>query len=253
MATPSRAPVVQAIDLCKEYRMGTNVVAALQGVSLRIEPGEFVAVMGPSGSGKTTFMNLVGFLDRPTAGKYLFEGEETSSFHPNDLARLRNRKIGFVFQNFNLLPRITALDNVALPLAYGKLPRGERRRRAEVALRDVGLGDRMDHRPVQLSGGQQQRVAIARAIVGDPSLVLADEPTGALDSKTGVEIMAILQRLNEKGITIMVVTHEPDIAEYADRVMSFRDGRMIKDEKGMGRRALPGNTQPPQLVAVSSH
>ena len=234
--------------------MGTNVVNALAGVSVRIEAGEFVAVMGPSGSGKTTFMNLLGCLDRPSAGKYLFEGDEVSAFDHTELARLRNQKIGFVFQNFNLLPRITALDNVALPLAYGKFARGERRQRAEVALREVGLGDRMDHRPVQLSGGQQQRVAIARAIVGSPSLILADEPTGALDSKTGVEIMGILQTLNDRGITIVLVTHEPDIAEHAGRVLTFRDGRMIRDDKGMGRRA--GASTPatqPHLVAVAGH
>ena len=235
--------------------MGTNVVTALVGLSVRINRGEFVAVMGPSGSGKTTFMNLLGCLDRPTAGKYLFEGQEVSAFHHEDLARLRNRKIGFVFQQFNLLPRITALDNVALPLAYGKLPRAERRKRAAGALTEVGLADRMDHRPVQLSGGQQQRVAIARAIVGEPSLILADEPTGALDSKTGVEIMAILQGLNDRGITVVLVTHEADIAEYADRVMMFRDGRMIRDEKGMGRRANANATAhaAPQLVAVAGH
>ena len=217
--------------------MGTNVVVALQGASVRINAGEFLAIMGPSGSGKTTFMNLLGCLDRPTAGKYLFEGDEVSAMDHTELARLRNRKIGFVFQNFNLLPRITALDNVALPLAYGKFPRGERRKRAAAALREVGLGDRMDHRPVQLSGGQQQRVAIARAIVGNPKLILADEPTGALDTKTGIEIMGILQTLNDRGITIVVVTHEHDIAEHANRVISFRDGRMVRDEKSAGRRA----------------
>ncbi len=231
--------------------MGTNVVNALAGVSVRIDQGEFVAVMGPSGSGKTTYMNLLGCLDRPTSGKYLFEGQEISTFAPTELARLRNQKIGFVFQQFNLLQRITALDNVALPLAYGRLPRAERRKRAEHALTEVGLADRMDHRPVQLSGGQQQRVAIARAIVGSPSLILADEPTGALDSKTGVEIMAILQDLNRRGITVVLVTHEHDIAEYADRVLTFRDGRMIRDEKGLGRRAdQPTPQQPAQLVAV---
>jgi putative ABC transport system ATP-binding protein len=245
--------VVQTIDLRKEYRMGTNVVNALAGVSVRIEPGEFVAVMGPSGSGKTTFMNLLGCLDRPTSGKYLFEGHEVSAYDHTELAQLRNQKIGFVFQNFNLLPRITALDNVALPLAYGKFARGERRKRAEVALTEVGLADRMDHRPVQLSGGQQQRVAIARAIVGQPSLILADEPTGALDSKTGVEIMGILQSLNDRGITIVLVTHEPDIAEHAGRVLTFRDGRMIRDEKGVGRRAGASAVTQPHLVAVAGH
>ncbi|MBM3507650.1 MAG: ABC transporter ATP-binding protein [Alphaproteobacteria bacterium] len=234
--------------------MGTNVVNALAGVSVRIETGEFVAVMGPSGSGKTTFMNLLGCLDRPSSGKYLFEGHEVSAYDHTDLARLRNQKIGFVFQNFNLLPRITALDNVALPLAYGKLPRSERRTRAAKALEEVGLGDRMDHRPVQLSGGQQQRVAIARAIVGSPSLILADEPTGALDTKTGVEIMGILQTLNDRGITIVLVTHEHDIAEHAGRVLTFRDGRMIRDEKGMGRRAgAPAPQGQPHLVAVAGH
>jgi putative ABC transport system ATP-binding protein len=255
MSRTTGTAVVQTIDLRKEYRMGTNVVNALAGVSVRIEPGEFVAVMGPSGSGKTTFMNLLGCLDRPTAGKYLFEGHEVSAFHHEDLARLRNQKIGFVFQNFNLLPRITALDNVALPLAYGKFVRSERRKRAAQALEEVGLGERMDHSPVQLSGGQQQRVAIARAIVGAPSLILADEPTGALDSKTGVEIMAILQSLNARGITIVLVTHEHDIAEYAGRVLSFRDGRMIREEKGVGRRANAPATRPqqPHLVAIAGH
>ena len=224
-------PLIQVIDLRKDYVMGDNVVHALAGVSLRIDHGDFVAVMGPSGSGKTTFMNMIGCLDRPSGGRYLFEGDEVSTFSQDQLAELRNRKIGFVFQQFNLLPRITALDNVALPLAYGRRPRAERKRMAIAALNEVGLGQRMDHRPVQLSGGQQQRVAIARALVGTPSLILADEPTGALDSKTGVEIMALLQDLNARGITIMVVTHEPEIAEFASRAILFRDGRVISDER----------------------
>ena len=230
-------PLIQVIDLRKDYVMGDNVVHALAGVSLRIDRGEFVAVMGPSGSGKTTFMNMVGCLDRPTAGRYLFDGDEVSAFSQDELAELRNRKIGFVFQQFNLLPRISALENVALPLAYGKRPRAERKRMAIAALNEVGLGQRMDHRPVQLSGGQQQRVAIARALVGTPSLILADEPTGALDTRTGIEIMALLQELNARGITILVVTHEHDIAEFANRAILFRDGRVISDERRQAARA----------------
>lgn len=221
--------LIQVIDLRKDYVMGDNVVHALAGVSLRIDHGEFVAVMGPSGSGKTTFMNMIGCLDRPSGGRYLFDSDEVSTFSSDQLAELRNRRIGFVFQQFNLLPRITALENVALPLAYGNRPRAERKKMALEALREVGLAQRTDHRPVQLSGGQQQRVAIARALVGTPSLILADEPTGALDSKTGVEIMALLQDLNARGITILLVTHEPEIAEFANRVILFKDGRVVKD------------------------
>ena len=230
-------PLIQVIDLRKDYVMGDNVVHALAGVSLRIDHGEFVAVMGPSGSGKTTFMNMIGCLDRPSGGRYLFDSDEVSTFSSDQLAELRNRRIGFVFQQFNLLPRITALENVALPLAYGNRPRAERKKMALEALREVGLAQRTDHRPVQLSGGQQQRVAIARALVGTPSLILADEPTGALDSKTGVEIMALLQDLNARGITILLVTHEPEIAEFANRVILFKDGRVVKDVHQPGASA----------------
>lgn len=223
------AAVVQTIELCKDYRVGPSIVHALADASVTIDRGESVAVMGPSGSGKTTFMNLLGCLDTPTSGRYLFEGTEVSSLGPDQLAMVRNQRIGFVFQSFNLLPRITALDNVALPLAYGRYRRSERRRIAAAALEEVGLGDRMDHTPVQLSGGQQQRVAIARALVGDPSIILADEPTGALDTRTGIEIMNLLQQLNARGITIVLVTHEPEIARFARRVIHFRDGHIKSD------------------------
>ncbi len=189
-----------------------------------------IAVMGPSGSGKTTFMNLLGCLDKPSSGKYFFEGNEVSSLNSNQLAALRNQRIGFVFQSFNLLPRITALENVALPLAYGKYARSTRKKMAIQALDEVGLSDRVDHTPVQLSGGQQQRVAIARALVGNPSLILADEPTGALDTSTGKEIMNLLSKLNDKNITIILVTHEAEVANYAQRIIHFRDGRVIREE-----------------------
>lgn len=189
-----------------------------------------IAVMGPSGSGKTTFMNLLGCLDKPSSGKYFFEGNEVSSLNSNQLAALRNQRIGFVFQSFNLLPRITALENVALPLAYGKYTRSIRKKMAIQALDEVGLSDRVDHTPVQLSGGQQQRVAIARALVGNPSLILADEPTGALDTSTGKEIMNLLSKLNDKNITIILVTHEAEVANYAQRIIHFRDGRVTSEE-----------------------
>jgi len=223
------APLIRVDGLAKDYVMGSNVVPALRGVTLDIAAGEFVAVMGPSGSGKSTFMNLLGCLDHPSAGSYRLDGQEVSALAGDELAAVRNRKLGFVFQHFNLLARTSALDNVALPLLYGDVPASERLSRAERRLTQIGLAERMDHHPAQLSGGQQQRVAIARALVNDPQLVLADEPTGALDSHTSIEIMALLQQLNREGITIVLVTHEHDIADFAGRIISFRDGKVVED------------------------
>jgi putative ABC transport system ATP-binding protein len=216
--------------LAKDYHLGPHVVHALRGVSVSIAPGEFVAVMGPSGSGKSTFMNLLGCLDTPSGGRYLLDGVDVSTQAKDALARTRNTRIGFVFQQFNLLPRTSALENVALPLLYSELPARERRERAERRLRDVGLADRTGHHPSQLSGGQQQRVAIARALVNDPVVLLADEPTGNLDTRTSVEILALMQRLNRGGLTIVLVTHELDVAGHASRVLTFRDGRLRGDE-----------------------
>jgi putative ABC transport system ATP-binding protein len=224
------APLIRVEELTKDYVMGSNVVPALRGVSLEIAAGEFVAVMGPSGSGKSTFMNLLGCLDHPSGGRYWLGGQEVSQLTGDELARVRNRKLGFVFQHFNLLARTSALDNVALPLLYSAMPPSERTQHAAQRLAQVGLAERMDHHPAQLSGGQQQRVAIARALVNDPQLVLADEPTGALDSRTSVEIMALLQQLNREGITIVLVTHEHDVAHFAGRIISFRDGKVIEDK-----------------------
>lgn len=221
-------------DLSKEYRVGSTVVHALRKVTVRVRRGEFVAVMGPSGSGKSTFMNLIGCLDMPSTGTYRIEGRDMSALDHDALARTRNDRIGFVFQSFNLLPRTTALENVGLPLIYGKVPRRERRARAASVLEAVGLKDRMDHYSSQLSGGQQQRVAIARAIVNDPALILADEPTGALDTRTGVEIMALFQGLNREGRTVVLVTHEPEIAGFAGRILRFRDGRLTVDQTVRG-------------------
>ncbi len=224
------APVIAVHNLAKTYMLGQNRVRALRGVSLEVRSGEFVAVMGPSGSGKSTFMNMIGCLDRPTQGEYWLAGKLVSHMSNDELADVRNRLIGFVFQGFNLLSRSTALSNVALPMVYAGMPREQRIRRAQRVLRLVGLEKRMDHKPSQLSGGQQQRVAIARALVNSPSLLLADEPTGNLDSRTSIEIMAVMQALNEQGLTIVLVTHEPDIAQYAKRQVVFRDGRLIRDE-----------------------
>ena len=222
-------PVVQTFGLSKDYQVGSQVVYALVDVSVSMGRGEFVAVMGPSGSGKSTFMHLLGCLDSPSAGRYLFDGVDVSALDRDGLAATRNRQIGFVFQSFNLLARVSALDNVALPLVYAGVPRRLRREKAAEALEAVGLADRMDHQPTQLSGGQQQRVAIARAMVNGPTLLLADEPTGALDTRTGAEIMTLFQELNRRGITVVVVTHEQEVAAYAGRVLHFRDGRITED------------------------
>ena len=230
-AVADERPVIRVNDLRKDYHLvGGHTVHALRGVSLEVRPGEFVAVMGPSGSGKSTFMNTVGCLDRPTGGTYDLDGVPVTSLRPSQLAGLRNRKLGFIFQGFNLLPRMDALANVVLPMVYAGVPERERRERGLAALEAVGLASRADHQPNQLSGGQQQRVAIARALVNAPSLILADEPTGALDSRTSVEIMAILQQLNRAGATIVLVTHEPDIAGFCQRTVTFRDGLVRSDE-----------------------
>ena len=223
-------PVIRVEDVHKYYDLGENKVHALRGVSVEIAPGEFVAIMGASGSGKSTFMNLLGCLDKPSSGRYLLEGTDVSQLDKKALAAIRNRKLGFVLQGFNLHSRTTALENVELPTLYARLQKEERLQRAKEALQLVGLGERMEHFPSQLSGGQQQRVAIARALVNRPSILLADEPTGNLDSCTSVEIMQIFQTLNESGLTIVLVTHEPDIARFAKRTIVFRDGKIRRDE-----------------------
>jgi len=222
-------PLIQVERLSKIYTMGDIKVPALKDISLNIQRGEFVAIMGPSGSGKSTFMNILGCLDRPTSGSYLLDGIEVTRLSKKELARLRNKKLGFVFQNFNLLSRTTALENVELPLLYSQVPAKHRRALAKEALRKVSLENREFHYPNQLSGGQQQRVAIARALVGQPPILLADEPTGNLDSLTSVEIMRVFQQLNEEGMTLILVTHEPDIAAYTRRVVTFRDGNIVQD------------------------
>jgi putative ABC transport system ATP-binding protein len=237
-ATPATVPAdtIRVEDVHKYYDLGETRVHALRGVSVAIASGEFVAVMGASGSGKSTFMNLLGCLDKPSRGRYLLEGVDVSSLDKRALAAIRNQKIGFVFQGFNLLSRTTALENTELPAIYARVDKAERERRALEALQMVGLGDRIEHFPSQMSGGQQQRVAIARALVNRPSIVLADEPTGNLDSRTSVEIMDIFQRLNEeRGITIVLVTHEHDISQFARRVLVFRDGKIRKDEPVLTR------------------
>jgi putative ABC transport system ATP-binding protein len=230
IAAKGPATIIEIVDVHKYYDLGETRVHALRGVSLRIERGEFVAIMGASGSGKSTFMNILGCLDKPTTGRYLLEGIEVSSLSKKELAAIRNRKIGFVFQGFNLLSRTTALENVELPTLYAHISKEEGRKRAEEALQLVGLGDRTMHFPSQLSGGQQQRVAIARGLVNRPSILLADEPTGNLDSRTSVEIMDIFQKLNRDGLTVVLVTHEPDVAQFAKRNIEFRDGKIRRDE-----------------------
>jgi putative ABC transport system ATP-binding protein len=238
--------LIELRDVTKVYDTGDVQVRALDGVSLDVEAGEFVAIMGASGSGKSTLMNLLGCLDRPTAGTYHLAGEEVGALSRDRLAEIRNRTIGFVFQSFNLLARTTAVENVELPLLYSGTPRAERHRRAEAALARVGLAERAHHHPSQLSGGQQQRVAIARALVGEPRIILADEPTGNLDSRTSVEVMALLQSLGASGITIVLVTHEPDIANYASRVVEMRDGLVRSDVRQAALRAEPA----PRAVAA---
>ncbi len=221
--------LIETQGLSRDYQLGDTTVRALCDVDLTIARGEFVAVMGPSGSGKSTFMNLIGCLDRPTAGRYFLEGADISQLGKDALANIRNEKVGFVFQTFSLLPRTSALDNVAMPVLYGGRSGREGRKKALETLEAVGLSDRASHHPAQLSGGQQQRVAIARALVNDPVLILADEPTGALDTRTGLEIMALFQDLNRQGITVVVVTHDPDIARHSKRIVGFRDGRVLSD------------------------
>jgi len=224
-------PLIETENLTRLYKLGGETVAALDGVSVSIDEGEFVAVMGPSGSGKSTFMNVVGCLDKPTSGLYRLDGELVSTMNRDALAAVRNKKIGFVFQQFHLLDRLDALANVELPMLYAETDRAMRKEKAIAALTRVGLSERIHHRPTQLSGGQQQRVAVARALVNNPKMLLADEPTGALDSRTSVEIMALFQELNREGTTVVVVTHEPDVAAYAKRLIRFLDGRVLSDRR----------------------
>lgn len=221
--------VIQIRNITRDFHLGQEIVKVLKGIDIDIERGEYVAFMGPSGSGKSTLMNLLGCLDTPTSGQYILNGKDVSQMTDNDLAEIRNKEIGFVFQTFNLLPRTTALDNVALPMVYAGATKKERTERAEQVLTDVGLADRMDHRPNQLSGGQRQRVAVGRALVNHPSIILADEPTGNLDSKTSVEIMALFDEIHAKGNTVILVTHEEDIAEHAHRIIRLRDGMVESD------------------------
>jgi putative ABC transport system ATP-binding protein len=229
--------LIRTRDLVKVYRMGDTDIRALDQVSVDIGKGEFVAVMGPSGSGKSTFMNVLGCLDRPTSGEYFLNERNISQLAGDELAAVRNRNIGFVFQQFNLLPRTPALENVELPLVYAGMEKKLRLEKSRAMLERVGLGERAHHHPAQLSGGQQQRVAIARALVTEPLLILADEPTGALDSRTSLEIMTLLQELNRQGMTVVLVTHEPDIARFARRILGFRDGRVVQDERNQALAA----------------
>jgi putative ABC transport system ATP-binding protein len=247
-------PLVEVRSLVKIYRMGEVEVRALEGVNLAIAKAEFVAIMGPSGSGKSTLMNILGGLDRPTSGAYFLDGVDVATLDADQRAEIRNAKIGFVFQSFNLLPRTSALENVEMPLLYGNaaLGTGDRLLKARAALRRVGLEGREGHYPAQLSGGQQQRVAIARALITDPAIVLADEPTGNLDSRTSDEVMAIFQALNDEGRTVILITHEPDIATYARRVVQMRDGGIVSDEPVRDRRRAGGAARTPAAAAGSS-
>jgi len=243
------APLIELLDVVKTYVMGDVEVHALRGVSLSVQQGEFTAIMGASGSGKSTLMNIVGCLDRPTSGRYLLDGAEVSRLSTEKLAEVRNRTIGFVFQSFNLLSRTDALENVELPLLYAGVGTAERHRRATEALGRVGLADRVHHHPNQMSGGQQQRVAIARALVSQPRVILADEPTGNLDSQTSVEVMALFQQLGRAGITVVLVTHEPDIAQYASRVVVMRDGKVLSDTRQEPRVARAPAPEPAGIPA----
>ena len=227
--------VIELKDIMQTYQMGDSVVHALYHVNLKIEPGEFTSIMGPSGSGKSTMMNILGCLDRPTSGEYFLDGKEIAGYDDDELAHTRNAKIGFVFQNFNLLAKLTAQENVALPLVYAGVDEEERMERAKKALEAVGLGDRLEHKPMEMSGGQRQRVAIARALINNPAIIMADEPTGNLDTKSSYEIMDIFKKMNESGKTVVMVTHEPDIAEQTKRILVMRDGQLVSDERSGGR------------------
>ncbi len=227
--------VIELKDIMKTYHMGDSVVHALYHVNLKIEPGEFTSIMGPSGSGKSTMMNILGCLDRPTSGEYFLDGKEIAGYNDDELAHTRNAKIGFVFQNFNLLAKLTAQENVALPLVYAGVDEEERMERAKKALEAVGLGERLEHKPMEMSGGQRQRVAIARALINNPAIIMADEPTGNLDTKSSYEIMDIFKKMNESGKTVVMVTHEPDIAEQTKRILVMRDGQLVSDESSGGK------------------
>lgn len=227
--------VIELKDIMKTYQMGDSVVHALYQVNLKIEPGEFTSIMGPSGSGKSTMMNILGCLDRPTSGEYFLDGKEIAGYDDDELAHTRNAKIGFVFQNFNLLAKLTAQENVALPLVYAGVDEEERMERAKKALEAVGLGERLEHKPMEMSGGQRQRVAIARALINNPAIIMADEPTGNLDTKSSYEIMDIFKKMNESGKTVVMVTHEPDIAEQTKRILVMRDGHLVSDERSGGK------------------
>jgi putative ABC transport system ATP-binding protein len=239
-------PLIEMVDLVKVYKTGDVELRALDGVSLRVVEREFVAIMGSSGSGKSTLMNILGCLDRPTSGTYELAGRHVAGMSKNELAEIRSHFLGFVFQQFNLLSRTNAMENVELPLVYAGVRSKERHERARAALERVGLGARTEHHPNQLSGGQQQRVAIARAIINNPKVILADEPTGALDSRTSVEVMALFQELSDAGITVVVVTHEPDVAAFASRLVTMRDGKIISDTRQVARRAVPESAREPR-------